>query len=165
MFPFFDISIPFLSKDDTSIYGNSHSTDLKINYSEHFISRTFSTPKIIEVDMFDSSALKNVTPEKKRKVFFETKASIYKGTEYKVIADFIVKLTPKTTEFFVHKTPFSTPFILDLSYFKKSYSHNDSVLNNLELYKKQYISICKQFNIVITDSGFNEFIQKQVGGN
>lgn len=156
MFPIFKLFVDFVPRIEKNTSFDNFSDELLYPTAKSPVYSTPSRSKIVLIKYSDFIN-KNLVAQKPN-VLFSEKIVLFDTTKVTELISLLIPFHEKSTVLFNGRIPLFTNSFLDLDYFKKIYSSDSLVLSNLDTLKKQYISLCNQFDIDVTDTGFGEFI-------
>ena len=156
MLPIFKIFVDFAPRIQKGSALDNLSDELLYPTAKPPVYSTPSRSKIVLVK--DSDFINKNLVAKKPNVVFSEKIALFDTTKVTEVISLLVPFQEKPTLLFDGLIPLFTNSFLDLDYFKKIYANDSLVLSNLDTLKKQYISLCNQFDKDVTDTGFGEFI-------
>lgn len=156
MFPIFKLFVDFVPRIEKNTSFDNFSEELLYPSKKSPVYSTLPCSKLIlskASDFLD----KNLVPEKPY-VLFSDKVVLIDTTKPIEMLSLFIPLQEQPFVLFDGFIPLLSNSALDLDYFKKIYAKDGFVINNLVSFEKQYISLCDQFDVEITDSGFDNFI-------
>ena len=156
MFPVFKIFVDFVPRIQKDTSFDNFSDELLYPTAKSPVYSTPSRSKIVLIK--DSDFINKNLVAQKPNVLFSEKIVLFDTTNVTELISLLIPFQEKSTVLFNGRIPLFTNSFLDLDYFKKIYSSDSLVLSNLDTLKKQYVSLCNQFDRDVTDTGFGEFI-------